>query len=172
MPPTRFLALAVLLGLTVSSASPIASAGALADRVRVLEDQQAIRAVLIQYGDYLDAQDYGHYAALFAKDGVWTGGYGTATGPAAIQALMEKSMGKPAPGFINRTKFHLMATEQIAVTGDTATVRSRFTVFTADADGRPAPSRAGRYVDAFVREPGGWRIKRRTTYGIIPYSGP
>ena len=164
------LGAALLLGTALTSATPLASAGALDRRVRQLEDVQAIRAVLIAYGEYLDAQDYAHYAALFAQDGVWTGGYGSATGPAAIRALMEKSMGKPAPGFVNTTKFHLMTTMVITVTGDTAIARSRFNVFTADAAGRPVPSRAGRYVDQLVREHGAWKIRRRTTYGVIPFS--
>jgi ketosteroid isomerase-like protein len=164
------LVLAALIGVGLSSAAPVSSAAVLEARVRQLEDQDAIRKILVDYGVHLDAQDYARYAALFAKDGVWTGGYGTAKGPAAIQAMLEKAMGKPAPGFINKTKSHLMTTMVVTVTGDMATARSRFLVLTADETGKPVPSRAGRYVDQFVREPGGWKIKSRTTYGVIPYA--
>ena len=166
----RWIVLGVVLSVTLSSAAPVSSAATLEAQVRQLEDQDAIRKILVDYGIHLDAQDYAAYAALFAKDGVWTGGYGTAKGPAAIQAMLEKAMGKPAPGFINKSKSHLMTTMVVTVTGDTATARSRFLVLTADEANKPVPSRAGRYLDQFVREVSGWKIKSRKTEGVIPYA--
>jgi uncharacterized protein (TIGR02246 family) len=142
---------------------------ALERRVQQLEDQEQIRQVLIAYGEYLDARDYAGYASLFARDGVWTGGFGSATGPAGIQAMLEENLGKAEPGFINKSSFHLMTTMVVAVDGDAATARSRYTFFTANADNKPVPSLAGRYVDEFVREDGQWKIKRRTTHGVIPW---
>jgi hypothetical protein len=138
-------------------------------RVQQLQDQQAIREVLIRYGEYLDAKDYAGYASLFASNGVWTGGFESATGPAGIQAMLEKNLGKPEPGYLNKTSCHLMTTEVVDVTGDTARVRSRYTFFTASPDNKPTPSLAGRYIDEFVRENGAWKIKKRTTHGVIPY---
>jgi uncharacterized protein (TIGR02246 family) len=142
---------------------------ALEQRVRQLEDEKAIREVVIRYGEYLDARDYAAYASLFASDGVWTGGFGSATGPAAIQAMLEKNLGKPEEGFINKTNFHLNTTVVVAVDGDTAKVRSRYLFFTASPENRPAAALAGRYVDDFVRESGTWKIKSRTSHGVIPY---
>jgi uncharacterized protein (TIGR02246 family) len=141
----------------------------LQQRVQQLEDQEEIRQVLIAYGETLDARDYAGYAALFARDGVWTGGFGSATGPAGIQAMLEKNLAKAEPGFINKSSFHLMTTEVVKVTGDTATARSRYLFFTATPDNKPGASLAGRYVDEFVREDGKWKIKRRTTHGVIPW---
>jgi SnoaL-like domain len=140
----------------------------LQQRVQQLEDQEEIRQVLIEYGEYLDARNYAGYAALFARDGVWTGGFGSATGPAEIQAMLEKNLGKAEPGFINKSNFHLMTTEVVKVTGDTATARSRYMFFTA-VENKPVPSLAGRYIDTFVRENGKWKIKSRTTHGVIPW---
>ena len=40
---------------------------------------------------------------------------------------------------------------------------------TASPDNKPVPSLAGRYNDEFVRENGVWKIKKRTTHGVIPY---
>lgn len=145
------------------------STAALERRVQQLEDQEAIRQVLIAYGEYLDARDYAGYASLFARDGVWTGGFGSATGPAAIQEMLEKNLGKAEPGFINKSNFHLMTTMVVEVHGDTATARSRYTFFTASGDNKPVPSLAGRYVDEFVRENGQWKIKHRTTHGVVPW---
>jgi uncharacterized protein (TIGR02246 family) len=142
---------------------------ALEKRVQQLEDEKAIREVVIRYGEYLDARDYAAYAALFASDGVWTGGFGSATGPAAIQAMLEKNLGKPEPGFLNKANFHLMTTVVVDVDGDSAKVRSRYTFFTASPENHPAVTLAGRYVDEFVRENATWKIKRRTTHGVIPY---
>jgi uncharacterized protein (TIGR02246 family) len=156
----------VLLACTPSADPRV---GALEKRVQQLQDEQAIREVVIRYGEYLDARDYAGYASQFASDGVWTGGFGSATGPAAIQEMMEKNLGKPEQGFINKSNFHLMTTVVVHVDGDTAKVRSRYTFFTASADNRPTVALAGRYVDEFVRENGAWKIKKRTTHGVIPF---
>src|SRR6201986_2522451 len=64
----------------------------LAARVQRLEDQEEIRMLLVIYGPSLDARDFAKYASLFAKDGEWTGGFGTAKGPAAIKAMMDKDI--------------------------------------------------------------------------------
>ena len=164
---SAMLAMALVLTACTSSEDP--RVAALEKRVQQLQDEQAIREVVIRYGEYLDARDYAGYASLFASDGVWTGGFGSFTGPAAIREMLEKNLGKPQPGFVNKANFHLMTTVVVDVDGDTAKARSRYTFFTASPDNRPAAALAGRYVDEFVRENGTWKIKRRTTYGVIPY---
>jgi ketosteroid isomerase-like protein len=151
-------------------APPAASSStALERRVQQLEDEKQIREVIIRYGEYLDARDYAGYASLFASDGVWTGGFGSAKGPAAIQEMLEKNLGKPEAGFINKSNFHLVTTAVVDVDGDTAKARSRYLFFTASTDNRPAATLAGRYFDEFVREKGEWKIKSRTSHGVIPY---
>jgi hypothetical protein len=164
----RQVTLLCLAALAAGCATTGADVGALQKRVQQLEDQEQIRTVLVQYGEYLDSRNYAGYASLFARDGVWTGGFGSATGPADIQAMLEKNLGKAEPGFINKSSFHLMTTMVVEVNGDTATARSRYTFFTA-ADNKPVPNLAGRYVDEFVRENGKWKIKRRTTHGVLPW---
>ena len=168
-----FIRMSAMLAMTlvlVACTSPEDSrVAALEKRVQQLQDEKAIREVVIRYGEYLDARDYAAYASLFANDGVWTGGFGSFTGPAAIQEMLEKNLGKPEQGFINKANFHLMTTVVVEVDGDTARARSRYTFFTASPDNRPTAALAGRYVDEFVRVNGTWKIKRRTTYGVIPY---
>jgi ketosteroid isomerase-like protein len=159
----------VAVSLVACSQSDDPRVSALEKRVQQLQDQQDIREVVIRYGEYLDARDYAGYTSLFTKDGVWTGGFGSATGPAAIQEMLEKNLGKPEPGFINKSNFHLMTTAVVNVDGDTAKVRSRYMFFMASPDNKPVPSLAGRYVDEFVRENGMWKIKKRITNGVIPY---
>lgn len=166
-PTPVLLLLPLLLASGCSTLQPDVSA--LQRRVQQLEDQEAIRLVLVKYGEFLDSRNYAGYAALFARDGIWTGGFGSATGPAEIQSMLEKNLGKAEAGFINKSSFHLMTTMVVDVQGDTATARSRYLFFTATADNKPGASLAGRYVDEFVREDGQWKIKRRTTHGVIPW---
>jgi uncharacterized protein (TIGR02246 family) len=166
---TLFRIPAMLAAALVLSACASTQVTTLERQVQRLQDEKAIREVIIRYGEYLDAKDYAGYASLFASDGVWTGGFGSATGPAAIQAMLEKNLGKPEPGYLNKSSFHLMTTEVIEVDGDTAKARSRYLFFTASPDNKPVPSLAGRYIDEFVRENGVWKIKKRITHGVIPY---
>jgi uncharacterized protein (TIGR02246 family) len=168
MPPHR-IALLLLVCLATACVSTNPDMARLQQRVQQLEDQEQIREVLVAYGECLDSRDYAGYASLFARDGVWTGGFGSAKGPAEIQAMLEKNLGKAAPGFVNKSSFHLMTTMVVQVTGDTATARSRYLFYTATTDNKPGASLAGRYVDEFVREDGKWKIKRRTTHGVIPW---
>jgi uncharacterized protein (TIGR02246 family) len=145
------------------------SVAALQQRVQQLEDEKAIREVIIRYGETLDARDYAGYASLFASDGVWTGGFGRFTGPAEIQKMLEDNLGKPAAGFVNKSNFHLVTTVVVDIDGDTAKARSRYLFYTATQDDRPGAALAGRYVDDFVRENGQWKIKNRITHGVIPW---
>jgi len=165
-----FRQLAIALALMAPSAAIAQPAdNAMAKRVQVLEDREEIRRAIIAYGEYLDSRNYAGYAGLFASDGVWSGGLGSAKGPAAIQALLEEKLGKPEPGFINKNNFHLVTTEVVDVDGDAATARSRYIFYTASTDNRPTTALAGRYVDHFVRENGVWKIKTRTSHGVIPW---
>lgn len=138
-------------------------------RLDQLESEKQIREAIVEYGEYLDARDYAHYAGLFASNGTWTGGFGSARGPAAIQKMLEDNLGKPEPGFVNKANFHLDTTVIVTVHGNTAQARSRYMFFTKSADDKPQPTLAGRYFDEFVRENGLWKIKSRKSFGVIPY---
>ena len=162
----RLVFVLALLAPTLAPAAP--RAGSIEARLQRVEDQLQIQSVLIEYGKFLDAKDYASYAALFARDGEWIGGFGHYTGPAAIQKMLEDKLGKAAPGYINKSSYHLMSSPLIVVNGDTATAESRYLFFTASGD-KPIPTLAGRYVDQFVREGGVWKIRRRVTRGVIPW---
>lgn len=164
------LALSLLLAPAPLAAQP--SSLSLEQRVERMEAESAIRKVLVEYGAYLDARDYAAYSRLFAQDGVWTGGFGSFTGPAAIEAMLKDNLGAPEPGFINKQNFHMMSNPLIAVDGDRAQVTSSYLFWTRSSANTPNPALAGRYVDQFVRENGQWKIAQRTTYGQIPYRDP
>ena len=130
----------------------------LASRLQKFEDKEEIQNLLLDYGRHLDNRDFTAYSSLFAKDGEWVGGFGTASGgPAGIKAFMEKAMGT-AP---NRAKnYHLLSNFVISVNGDSATAWSRWQ-FVVPGERGAVISQAGRYDDTLVREDGKWRFKRR-----------
>jgi len=144
----------------------------LAARVQRLEDIQAIQNLLLEYGRTLDAHDLKAYSNLFAKDGEWGGGFGTAKTPAGILAMMEKNLPAPAPGAKKRITYHLMSNFIIDVRGDTGTAWSRWTFVVPGANDQPEAMHSGHYEDTLVRENGQWRFQRRVTYNDIPYLEP
>jgi ketosteroid isomerase-like protein len=121
--------------------------------------------VLLNYGRFLDARDLPAYSRLFAKDGEWVGGFGSAKGPAEILTFMEKNLGT---GPNRGNTFHILSNFVIDVQGDTATAWSRWTFIAPAADGKPAISQAGRYDDTLVRENGQWKFKRRVASNDTP----
>lgn len=136
-----------------------------AARLQRLEDIEEIRTLLLNYGRFLDSRDLAAYSRLFAKDGEWVGGFGSAKGPAGIQAFMEKNLGT---GPNRGNTFHILSNFVIDVRGDAATAWSRWTFVTPGADGKPVISQAGRYEDTLVREDGRWKFKRRVAANDIP----
>ena len=137
----------------------------LAARLQRLEDTEEIRTLLLDYGRFLDSRDLAAYSRLFAKDGEWVGGFGSAQGPAGILTFMEKNLGTGP----NRTNtYHLLTNFVIDVKGDSATAWSRWTFVTPGSDGKPVIAQAGRYDDTLVRENGRWRFKRRVASNDLP----
>jgi uncharacterized protein (TIGR02246 family) len=152
------MVLLMVVALLFPAASQAPAATALAARLQQLEDRQEIERLLLDYGRHLDGRDFAAYGRLFAKDGEWVGGFGTASGgPAGIQAFMEKAMGT-APNRANN--YHLLSNFVITVAGDTATAWSRWAFVVPGAAGATI-AQAGRYDDTLVRENGRWRFKRR-----------
>jgi len=143
----------------VSAQSARAAAGdaSLSARLQRFEDNEEIQRLLLDYGRHLDSRDFAAYSRLFARDGEWVGGFGSVSGPANIQAFMEKNMGT-AP---NRAKnYHLLSNFVLEVNGDTATAWSRW-AFVVPGERGAVIAQAGRYDDTLVREGGRWRFKRR-----------
>ncbi|HEV3334393.1 MAG TPA: nuclear transport factor 2 family protein [Bryobacteraceae bacterium] len=156
------------LGPVQARAQGSAQERALSARIQRLEDIDEIKTVLLNYGRYLDARDFGGYSRLFAKDGKWVGGFGTVEGPAAIQAFMEKNIPGPNKG----NTYHLLSNFVIDVHGDTATAWSRWAYVIPGADGKPAIAQGGHYDDTLVRENGHWKFQRRVAPVDIPPLDP
>jgi hypothetical protein len=160
----------LLPGAAMAQASAL-KARSLAPRIQRLEDTQEIRDLLTNYGRLLDAHDLAGYSHLFAKNGDWMGGFGSAKGPEAIQALMEKNLGVSPKGKPGST-YHLLTNFIISVTGDTATAWSRWSFTVTGTDKRPSILYGGHYDDQLIREDGRWKFLRRVAVNDIPHSDP
>jgi uncharacterized protein (TIGR02246 family) len=140
----------------------------LAARVQVLEDREAIRALLVSYARTLDERDFAGFEQLWARDAEFIGGASdTAKGPAAIRDLLQgllKVNAAPVPG----RDFHLVMNQTVEVTGDTATGFSRGTWVVTDPDKKMRISIIANYYDQFVREGGRWKFKRHQIGGTPP----
>lgn len=160
--------LAALLPLGAHAQSPqAANLEALAARVQVLEDREAIRALILAYGKAHDHRDYRTLADLFATNGEWIGGLGSAKGPAAIFELMDSTIGHdPRPE--GSGTFHVMTNEQIDIDGDEASASTQWIYITPGDDGAPRLVFLGHYDDRFVRENGEWKFLRREAPVDIP----
>ena len=147
----------LILVIVVPVVAQSKDTASLTARLQKFEDKDEIQNLLLDYGRHLDNRDFASYSRLFAKDGEWVGGFGSVSGPANIQAFMEKNMGTGP----NRAKnYHLLSNFVITVNGDTATAWSRW-AFVVPGEKGAVISQAGRYDDTLVREDGHWRFKRR-----------
>jgi uncharacterized protein (TIGR02246 family) len=166
----------ILVGgiLAAIAALPAAAAQAGGDtteqRLQRVEDELAIRRVLVDYSSMQDARDYAGYAALFAREGEWVNGRTVHKGREAIHKMLVDLYGSPPPGFVNNESYHISSNPQIDLKGERATVRSRHLLVMRGPKGEPVPALAGRYEDEFIREDGKWKILRRVDYPVMPTS--
>jgi len=135
---------------------------ALRKEVQGLQDREEIRALLKEYARTLDARDLRAYSLLFSREGSWSGGSGSATGPEAIQGMLEKALDD------NRSPhgpalYHLTSDPAISLDGDRATSTSFWMHVRRDEDNAPTIPTLGQYDDVFVREDGRWRFLERRT---------
>jgi uncharacterized protein (TIGR02246 family) len=147
-------------------ASTAESTATIEMRLKKLEDNESIRALLVAYGRALDKRDFKAYGALFARDGSWKGGMGTAIGPDAIAKMVEAGFGRMSPSLYESSN-HVMSSHAVDINGDSATAWSRWTWVVVGANGKPQTERAGHYEDTLVREDGKWKFKSRQAFTEI-----
>lgn len=164
----RLAAVALVGGMLVGqTAMAQTNLDALAKRVQVLEDREAIRALILAYGAAHDHRDYRTFANLFASNGEWVGGLGSAKGPQAIFELMDKSIGhNPLPN--GSGTYHVMTNDQIKIDGDRASATTKWLYITPGDDNSPKLVFLGHYDDQFIRENGEWKFLRREAPADIP----
>ena len=160
--------LAALASVTPALVAAQATGPTIEQRLRRVEDELAIRRVLVDYAATQDARDYKGYAALFAKNGEWVNGKSVHKGRDAILKMLVDLYGTPPSGYVNNESYHIVTNFQIDVNGDRATARSRHLLILRGSKGEPMPALAGRYEDELVREDGQWKILRRVDYPVMP----
>src|ERR1051325_6819177 len=139
---------AAALVLAPASTRAAVDVEALAKRVQMLEDREAIRALILAYGQSHDHRDYQTFASLFAANGEWVGGLGSAKGPEAIFALMDKTIGHhPMPN--GSGTVHLLTNDQIVINGDQASAVTKWIYITPGDDKAPKLVYVGHYDDKF-----------------------
>ena len=137
-------------------------------RVNRLEGRESVRELLISYGRIFDAHDLVGYSHLFARDGVWEGGIGSATGPNGILNMLNTMFSKIPPSSY-KNSFHIMSNMDINVTGpEAATAWSRWTYFVDSPGIGPKMDRSGHYQDILETESGQWKFKHRFTVTELP----
>ena len=123
-----------------------------------LEEKDAIREVLAEYCFRLDGGRYDDMAALFTEDGTWDTAFGKGTGRAAIAGLARDIRARAGD---NRPRaIHLVTNIAIALNGDSAEVRSNWTVVQNSPEG-PKIGSGGGYLDQMVKQNGRWLFRYR-----------
>jgi hypothetical protein len=167
---SSFVTLCVVAALAAGTLSRPAAAqdlASLAKRVQVLEDRESIRALILAYGQAHDHRDYRTFSNLFASNGEWVGGLGSAKGPQAIFELMDRTIGHdPKPN--GSGTYHVMTNDQIKLEGDRASAETKWIYITPGENNTPTLVFLGRYLDQFVRENGDWKFLRREAPADIP----
>jgi uncharacterized protein (TIGR02246 family) len=128
-----------------------------------LEEKDAIREVLAEYCFRLDGGDCDGMAALFTEDGTWDTAFGKGTGRAAIAQLardVRANRNHEGAGDSRPRAIHLVTNIAIKLDGDTAEVRSNWTVVQNSPDG-PKIGSGGGYADRMVKQGSAWLFHYR-----------
>ena len=130
----------------------------IAERLRLLEDREAIRDLIARYGPLADAGNAEAVAALWREDGVYAvGGMGEAHGRAAIAALIS---GPVHQSLLADGCAHVLTSPVIDLDGDNATARCHSVIFRHE-DGEWAPVRVAANRWELTRTDAGWSVTRR-----------
>lgn len=158
------LVLAPLLASTnapsvAQSATPASQAARLAD----LEDREAIRLLLRDYGRLLDERRFDEFGQLFAENGEYVAGP-TTRGPKAIAEALRRTFAGNSLG-LAEPNFHVLFNERITLAGAKAIATSQSFFVAPGADGAPHLVLMASYEDELVKTVAGWRFAKRVVKG-------
>ncbi|MEI9852423.1 MAG: nuclear transport factor 2 family protein [Sphingomonas sp.] len=159
-----------LFGRAPFDPKPVTRVDTIEQRLKLIEDKEAISRLFVDLSNCLDARDLKGYGALFTEDGEWAGVVGRAVGPAAITELLGRYC-KPWESEAHRT-YHTTVDMVIDVDGDTARATSKWQHIVRGESDQPVILHLGHYDDRLRRTLDGWRFTRRAAYGDIPYYEP
>jgi hypothetical protein len=159
-----------IVGALFAAATGAAEPNAAA-RLAALEDREAIRLVLRDYGQTLDERRFDDFGRLFANDGEYVAGPATTRGPAQIADGLRRSFASNALG-LGEPNFHVLFNERIELAGDRATATSQSFFVAPGPDGAPHIVMMASYEDGLVRTAEGWRFARRVVRGKLVARAP
>jgi hypothetical protein len=134
-----------------------------AERLLALEDREAIRLVLRDYGRLLDERRFDEFGQLFAEDGEYVAGR-TTRGPKAIAESLRQTFASNSLG-LAEPNFHVLFNERITLAGAKAVASSQSFYVAPGADGTPRIVMMASYEDELVKTAGGWRFAKRVVKG-------
>lgn len=149
---------------------PVTRLDRIEQRLKLVEDKEAIVRLCMRMQDALDGRDLKDYGDCFTKDGVWSGVTGRYVGPKAITEFFTRVC-QPweTPG---HTTYHTTSDFVIDVDGDTATGRAQWRHIMRGEKDAPVIVHHGHYDDEYRRTPEGWLFTKRAAFGDIPYYEP
>jgi hypothetical protein len=172
MAMNRFLAMMLmatpLLVPAAHAATPVQ-----ATQLAALEDREAIRLVLRDYGRLLDERRFDEFGQLFAPEGEYVAG-GTTRGPKQIAEGLRRTFAGNSLG-LAEPNFHVLFNERITLAGKKAISSSQSFFVAPGADGAPRIVMMASYEDELVKTPAGWRFAKRVVKGNMsprPNAGP
>ena len=127
-----------------------------------MDDAEAIRALVSEYGVRLDAGDLDGVAALFTA-ATWRSGSGVRRGAVEVRPAYDAVIlydGIPCTR-------HVMSDVVVEVEGGRATSRCTFTVMQARPDFPLQAILVGRYHDEFIRRDGAWGFADREIHADL-----
>ncbi len=164
------LFIAVFLSLVAASGVAL-SAQPAAARLVALEDREAIRLVLRDYGRLLDERRFDEFGQLFAPQGEYVSGGATTRGPVAIADSLRRIMAGNPLG-LAEPNFHVLFNERIELQGDRAKATSQSFFVAPDANNAPQLIMMASYDDTLVRTQQGWRFEKRVVRGNMALRAP
>lgn len=126
-----------------------------ADEIAVMLQERAISKVLIRFARFLDEKNFDAYANCYAEDGQLVTPWGETSGRDGIRKKVHDDLGKYV------ATQHVSASHDIAISGDTAKVRSSLlATHTHDAEGLHFMTAGGHYEYDLILIDGEWKIAR------------
>ena len=156
-----------IMGRSPMDPPPHTRVDSIEQRLRRLEDGDAVWRLFMTYKEHLDQRNFKAYASLFTDDAVWIGNLGKCQGPAQIEDMLMKTL-EVFPSDHERAH-HLVLNPVIDVDGDTASAKSNWAFVTRSETDGPVLSMLGTYYDELRRTEDGWKFSRRVAYSDIPY---
>ena len=170
MKMNRVMMSVFLLAAAMLAIAPIANAqstpsSASAARLAALEDREAIRLLLRDYGRLLDERRFDEFGRLFAEDGEYVAG-ATTRGPKAIADGLRRTFAGNSLG-LAEPNFHVLFNERITLAGAKAVASSQSFFVAPGADGAPRIVMMASYEDELVKTANGWRFAKRVVRGNL-----